>query len=68
MTLEKSCELIATHFSLGRSCNRNAARTVSVEVVRKHGQQAVDSLIREYGLDKQWKINPGTESESAFKS
>ncbi len=33
-----------------------------------HGQEAADSLIREYGLDKQWTIKSGTKFESAFKS
>jgi hypothetical protein len=68
MTLEKARELIAMHSSLGSGYNRNAARMVLGEVMRDHGQQAVDALIREYGLEKQWAIKPGTIFESAFKS
>jgi hypothetical protein len=68
MTLEKARELIAMHASLGSGYNRNAARMVLGEVMRDHGQQAVDALIRDYGLEKQWEIKPGTKFESAFKS
>jgi hypothetical protein len=68
MTLEKVRELIAMHSSLGSGYNRNAARMVFGEVMRDHGLQAVDSLIREYVLEKQWGIKPGTKFESAFKS
>jgi hypothetical protein len=69
MTLEKTHELIAMHSSLGSGYNRNAARMVVGEVMLDHGQQVViDDLIREYGLDAQWEIKPGTKFESAFKS
>ena len=68
MTLEKAHELIAMHSGLGSGYNRNAARMVLGEVMRDFGQQVVDDLIREYGLEKQWEIKPGTKFESAFKS
>jgi hypothetical protein len=68
MTLEKAHELIAMHSSLGSGYNRNAAKMVLGEVMRDHGQAAVDSLIREYNLEAQWAIKPGTKFESAFKS
>ena len=68
MTLEKAHELIAMHSGLGSGYNRNAARMVLGEVMRDHGQQVVDDLIREYGLEAQWEIKPGTKFESAFKS
>jgi hypothetical protein len=68
MTLEKAHELVAMHSSLGSGYNRNACRMVLGEVMRDHGQQVVDNLIREYGLEAQWEIKPGTKFESAFKS
>ncbi len=68
MTLEKAHELIAMHSGLGSGYNRNAARMVLGEVMRDHGQQVVDQLIIEYGLEAQWEIKPGTKFESAFKS
>jgi hypothetical protein len=67
MTLEKAHELIAMHVELGSGYNRNAARMVLGEVMRDHGQQAVDQLIREHGLEQKWGIQPGTHFESAFK-
>ena len=68
MTLEKARELIAMHSGLGSGYNRNAARMVLGEVMRDFGQETVDELIREYDLEKQWEIKPGTRFESAFKS
>jgi len=68
MTLEKAHELIAMHSSLGSGYNRNAARMVLGEVMRDFGQETVDALIREYDLEKQWQIKPGTKFASAFKS
>jgi hypothetical protein len=68
MTLDKARELISMHSGLGSGYNRNAARMVLGEVMRDHGQQAVDALIQEFDLEKQWEIKPGTVFESAFKS
>jgi hypothetical protein len=67
MTLDKAKELIAMHVGLGSGYNRNAARMVLGEVMRDHGQQAVDQLIRDHGLEQKWGIKPGTHFESAFK-
>ena len=67
MTLDKAHELIAMHVELGSGYNRNAARMVLGEVMRDHGQQAVDQLIRDYDLEQKWGIKPGTHFESAFK-
>jgi len=68
VTLEKARELIAMHASLGSGYNRNACRMVLGEVMRDFGQQTVDELIREFKLEEQWEIKPGTKFESAFKS
>ena len=66
MTLEKAHELIAMHAGLGSGYNRNAARMVLGEVMRDFGQEVVDQLIREYKLEEQWEIKPGTVFKSAF--
>ena len=68
MTLDKARELISMHSGLGSGYNRNATRMVLGEVMRDHGQLAVDALIQEFDLEKQWEIKPGTVFESAFKS
>ena len=67
MTIEKAHELISMHVGLGSGYNRNAARMVLGEVMRDFGQDVVDQLIREYGLEEKWGIKPGTHFESAFK-
>lgn len=67
MTLDKAHELIAMHVELGSGYNRNAARMVLGEVMRDHGQGAVDQLIRDYGLEQKWGIKQGTHFVSAFK-
>ena len=66
MTLEKAHELIAMHAGLGSGYNRNAARMVLGEVMRDFGKDVVDQLIREYKLEEQWEIKPGTVFKSAF--
>ncbi len=53
MTLDKARELISMHCGLGSGYNRNTARMVLGEVMRDHGQQTVDALIREFELEKQ---------------
>jgi hypothetical protein len=50
MTLEKARELIGMHAGPGSGCNRNAVRMVPGEVMRDHGQEAVDALIVEFAL------------------
>jgi len=66
MTLDKARELISMHSSLGSGDNRNASQMVAGKVMRDHGQQAVDGLIREIDLKTQWDIKPGAKFESAF--
>lgn len=68
MTLEKARELISMHVNLGSGYNQNAAKLVLGEVMRDHGQEAVDALIREFDLETLWAIQPGTRFESAFKN
>jgi hypothetical protein len=52
MTLEKARELITMHVEPGSGYNRNAACMVLDVVMRDHGQQAVDQLIRDTGLEQ----------------
>jgi hypothetical protein len=56
------------HVNLGSGYNQNAAKLVLGEVMRDHGQEAVDALIREFDLETLWAIQPGTRFESAFKN
>ncbi|MDK9703239.1 MAG: hypothetical protein OEL20_08860 [Sulfuritalea sp.] len=59
MTLEKARQLLAAQVSFGGGYNRNGARLVLAEVAREHGQAAVDTLIRELGLDQIFGFIPG---------
>ena len=59
MTLDKAKELLQTHITMGSGYNRQAARLVMAEVMREHGQQAVDRLIRELQLDEKFDFRPG---------
>ena len=68
MTLEKTHELLTMHAGVGSGYNRNSARIVVAEVMRDFAHETVDALIREYDLEKQWELKPGTKVESAFKS
>ena len=68
MTLDKAHELIAMHVELGSGYNRNAARMVLGEVMRDHGQDAVDPLIRGYGLEQKRGIKPGTHLRAHLSS
>jgi hypothetical protein len=36
--------------------------------MRDHGQEAVETLSRQYELDLLWEILPGMKFETAFKS
>jgi hypothetical protein len=59
MTLEKARELLQTHITMGSGYNRQAARLVMAEVMREHGQGAVDRLIRDLELDSKFDFKPG---------
>jgi hypothetical protein len=51
MTLDRARELLARQVSFGGGYQRNGARLVLAEVMREHGQEAVDRLIAELQLD-----------------
>jgi hypothetical protein len=61
VTVEKARELIATQLRFGGGYNRNAVRLILAEVQRGHGQQAVDGLIRELGLEQVFGLAEGTD-------
>ena len=67
MTLDKARELLQTHVSLGSGYNRNAVKLILGEVSRDYGQEAVDSLIREFKLNEVWDFKPGMKFESMYK-
>ena len=61
MTLEKARQLLAVQADFGGFYNCNAAKLILAEVNREHGQEAVDTLVRELRLDEIFGFAPGTE-------
>ena len=61
MTLDKARELLEVQARMGGGYNRNGARLILAEVQRTHGQDAVDRLIQEFGLEQLFGFKPGTE-------
>ena len=59
MTLDKAREYLQTQISLGSGYNRNSAKLILAEVLREHGQAAVDQLIRELELETHFGFKPG---------
>jgi len=60
MTLEKARELLAVQAQMGGGYSRNAARLILAEVLREHGQPAVDGFIREFDLQQLFGFKTGT--------
>ena len=59
MTLDKARQLLGTQADFGGGYNRNGARLILAEVIREHGQDAADLLIREMRLDELFGFRPG---------
>lgn len=64
MTLDRARELINVQLGFGGGYNRNAVRLILGEVQRDHGQAAVDSLIKELGLEQAFGLEPGNDFSS----
>ena len=62
MTLDKARELLKVQAGFGGFYNGNSAKLILSEVIREHGQAAVDQLIRETELDKVF----GFEADTVF--
>ena len=61
MTLEKAKKLLAVQADFGGFYNANGAKLILAEVQREHGQDAVNSLIRELELERIFGFVPGTK-------
>ena len=60
MTLEKARQLLETQVGFGGGYNRQGARLIVADVIREHGQEAADRLIRELRLDQLFGFKPGS--------
>ena len=52
MTVDRARELLSRQVGFGGGYQRNGARLILAEVMRDHGQGAVDRLILELRLDE----------------
>jgi hypothetical protein len=63
MTLERARELLKVQTGFGGSYNANSSKLILSEVMREHGQQAVDRLIVELELERVFGFQRGTRFE-----
>jgi hypothetical protein len=63
MALEHARQLLRVQAGFGGSYNANSSKLILSEVMREHGQQAVDDVIRELELDRIFGFKPGTRFE-----
>ena len=63
MTLERAKELLKVQAGFGGGYNANSSKLILSEVMREHGQQAVDRLIAELELDRIFGFERGTRFE-----
>ena len=66
MTLEHARQLLKVQADFGGFYNGNSARLVLSEVMREHGQPAVDALIVELDLHRKLGLAIGTRFEGAL--
>lgn len=60
MTLDRARELLRVQAGFGGFYNANSAKLILSEVMREHGQPAVDQLITELDLQRTFGFKPGT--------
>jgi hypothetical protein len=66
MTLDRARQLLKVQVEFGGFYNANSAKLILSEVMREHGQVAVDGLIRELVLDRVFGFEPGTRFEGGL--
>ena len=67
MTLEKAREMIADHVAIAGGYNQTSTKMILGELQNDEGQTAVDSVIREFGLEELWGFVPGQKIERMYK-
>lgn len=66
MTLDRARQLLKVQADFGGFYNANSAKLILSEVMREHGQAAVDALIVELELDRIFAIAIGTRFEGGL--
>jgi len=66
MTIDRARQLLKVQADFGGFYNANSAKLILSEVMKEHGQAAVDQLIRELRLDEIFGFVPGTRFEGGL--
>lgn len=66
MTLERARQLLQVQADFGGFYNANSCKLILSEVMKEHGQQAVDGLITGLKLDQIFGFRPGTRFEGGL--
>lgn len=66
MTLERARQLLKVQADFGGFYNANSSKLILSEVMKEHGQPAVDELIVELELDRIFGFKPGTHFEGGL--
>jgi hypothetical protein len=63
MTLDRARQLLEVQAGFGGPYNANSAKLILSEVMREHGQDAVNELVGELGLERIFGFRQGTRFE-----
>jgi len=66
MTLDRARQLLKVQADFGGFYNSNSAKLILSEVMKEHGQAAVDRLIMELRLNEIFGFEPGTRFEGGL--
>jgi len=66
MTLERARQLLKVQADFGGFYNANSSKLILSQVMKEHGQEAVDRLIIELELDRLFGFKPGTRFEGGL--
>ncbi|NTV94878.1 MAG: hypothetical protein HGA75_05610 [Thiobacillus sp.] len=66
MTLDRARQLLKVQADFGGFYNANSAKLILSEVMKEHGQAAVDRLITELSLDEIFGFERGTRFEGGL--
>ena len=67
MTLNKAREMIADHVAIAGGYNQTSTKIILGELQQDEGQNAVDRIIHEFGLQELWGFVPGVKIERMYK-
>ena len=66
MTLERARQLLKVQADFGGFYNANSSKLILSEIMKEHGQEAVDQMIRELDLERIFGFRPGTRFQGGL--